>query len=384
MDKKTIVILGGGVGGLVSAVLLAEKLGKRHRIVVIDKESKHIFAPSFLWMMIGKREQAKFTREFEALKKRGVEYIKAEVKKIDVENKKVKFNSEEINYDYLIVALGAELYPQAIPGIEQAGYNLYDLASVEKLRDKVKDFHSGKIAVVVSSMPFKCPAAPYEAAMLLDGFFKNKKVRGAIEINLFTPEPQPLPIAGPEIGDKVKMHLRDKDIGYFPQFKIKEVDPKEKKLIFENSEKHDFDLLIFVPAHRAPEVVRESKLAGETGWIPIDREYLNTKYDNVYAIGDVTTMKLPSELMLPKSGAFAHSEAEVVAENIADEISGKTVKHKFNGSGICLLKTEHGKAILTKGDYFSAPKPKVKFYPTSQIWHMAKVLFEKYWMWRWF
>src|SRR3990167_11500816 len=170
-DQKTIVILGGGTGGLVAANELKKRAGEKARIILIDKNQHHIYVPSFLWLMLGKRQAEKIQKPLSLLRRKGIEFINEEITKIDPENKLVKTQNQSLPYDYLIVSLGAELAPEKIPGLAESGYNLYVLKEVEKLRTDLENFAGGKVAIVISSLPFKCPAAPYEVAFLLDEYF---------------------------------------------------------------------------------------------------------------------------------------------------------------------------------------------------------------------
>src|SRR3989344_6032838 len=287
---KQILILGGGIGGLVAANKLRKKLGKEHKIILIDKNDKHIYAPSFLWVMQGKRNAEKIQKPLKRLKRKGIDFVNEKVVKIEPEKNIVKTNKNDFNYDYLIIALGAELVPENIKGLSQAGYNLYQIEEVERLREDLKEFKGGKVAVVISSLPFKCPAAPYEAVFLLDEYFSNKRIRGKTEINIFTPETLPMPSAGPENGKIIKSMLESKNIKF-----------KEGKIV-------NYDMLIFVPPHQGPKVIKDSKLGNESGWIPVDKNTLKTKYDNIFAIGDVASITLDSGKPLSKAGVFAHLE----------------------------------------------------------------------------
>ena len=217
---KQILILGGGIGGLVVANKLRKKLGKEHKIILIDKNDKHVYAPSFLWVMEGKRNAEKIQKPLEFLKRRGIEFVNEKVVKIEPEKNIVKTNKNKFNYDYLIISLGAELVPENINGLSQAGYNLYQIEEVERLRKDLKDFKGGKIAVVISSFPFKCPAAPYEATFLLDEYFSNKKIREKTEINIFTPETLPMPSAGLENGKIIASMLEKRNINFTPEVQL--------------------------------------------------------------------------------------------------------------------------------------------------------------------
>ena len=380
---KQILILGGGIGGLVVANKLRKKLGKEHKIILIDKNDKHVYAPSFLWVMEGKRNAEKIQKPLKFLKRRGIEFVNEKVVKIEPEKNIVKTNKNKFNYDYLIISLGAELVPENINGLSQAGYNLYQIEEVERLRKDLKDFKGGKIAVVISSFPFKCPAAPYEATFLLDEYFFKKGIRKDIDLQIFTPETLPMPVAGQKIGKAVKQMLEEKGIIFNSEKKVNSIDGKNKTIIFEDNQKVQYDTLIYVPPHKAPDVVKNSKLTDETGWIPVDAKTLETKQKNIYAIGDITSIKLPDGKMLPKAGVFAHYQAEVVANNIASEIIGKNYFKEFNGNGLCFLETGFDKSGFAGGNFY-AEKREIKMKRPSHIWHWGKILFEKYWFWRYF
>lgn len=383
-QAKTVVILGGGTGGLVTAIQLKKKADKQTRVVVIDKNPNHVYSPSFLWLMLGKRSATQIQRPLARLQRKGIEFVRDAVVEIDVEGKKVVTQEQTIHYDYLIVALGADLAPEKVPGLVQGGYNLYELSGVERLRADLKTFSGGKVAVVIASLPFKCPAAPYEATFLLDEYFEKSGVRDKTEISIYTPEPLPIPATGPANGKAVREMLEARNIRFNPEVNLVSVDPDTKNLIFENGRNEHFDFLVFVPPHQGPKVVRDSKIGNEPGWIPVDGRTLKTKYENVYAIGDVAAITLVSGKPLPRAGVFAHFEAEVVAANIAASIKGAPSDKEFDGNAFCFLETGYGKAGLASGNFYADPVPEVKMKRPGRRWHWGKVLFEKYWLWKWF
>ncbi len=381
---KQILILGGGTGGLIAANKLRKKLSKEHRIILIDKNDRHVYAPSFLWVMLGKRKSEKIQRPLNLLRKKGIDFINEEVLEINPKKNIVKTIKNKFNYDYLIISLGAELVPEKIKYLSKAGYDLYQLEDVEKLRDDLKNFHKGKIAIVISSLPFKCPAAPYEAAFILDDYFSKRRVRDKIEISVFTPEMLPMPAAGPENGKKIKSMLESRDINFNPEVQLISVSPDKKELRFKENKSVNYDMLIFVPPHQGSKVIRDSGAGNEMGWIPVNKNTLKTKYGNVFAIGDVTSIILDSGKPLSKAGVFAHFEAEVVVENIAREIKGLKADKEYNGHAYCFLEVGHGKAGFAGGNFYAKPSPLIKMRKPGRIWHLGKILFEKYWFWRWF
>jgi sulfide:quinone oxidoreductase len=368
-------------------------LGREHRIVLVDKETRHVFAPSFTWLMLGWRDLPRISRELGLLAKKGIEYVNAEAFEIDPGNRLVKTGAGDFAYDYLIVALGAELNPQAVPGLSEAAHTPYSLEGSIALRNALKGFEGGKVAVVIAALPFKCPAAPYETALLLEHAFRQKGIRDRVDLRVFTPEPLPMPVAGSGVGTAVKQFLDERGIGFHPQHKLSSVDPGNpgnKEIAFENGQKANFDLLVAVPPHRSPEVVRKSALANEAGWIPVDRGTMKTGFENVYALGDVASISLPGRyrpdtpLPLPKAGVFAHFQASAVAHNIAYEIKGGTSRKVFGGKGYCFLETGYGMAGYGSGNFYGEPQPAVTFGRPNRLWRFAKVLFEKWWLRHWF
>jgi sulfide:quinone oxidoreductase len=379
-EPKTVVILGGGVGGVVAARALRRRLPRQHRIVLVDREPNHLFAPSLLWLAVGLRRPDAIQRPLLGLGRKGIEVRLGEIEKIDAEARRVTVGGHVIHADYLVVSLGAELAPETIPGLQSAGHNLYTLDGATGLRDALHGMKSGRIVVLTAAPAYKCPAAPYEAALLIDHYLRKGGRRDAVTVEVYAAEAGAMAVAGPAVSAAVRQMLESKGIAYYPGYQIKEVDPIARQLQFANGASADFDLLTYVPPHRAPRVVRESGLAGESGWISVDRHTLATRFPGVYAIGDVVSIPLTLGKPLPKAGVFAHGEAEVVARNLAAVIAGRAGGHRFNGHGQCFIEVGGGKAAFGGGDFFGEPKPVVTLHPPSRRWHLGKLLFEKSWL----
>ena len=386
MAGQTTAILGGGVGGLVAANELRRRLPGEHRIVLVEKNAQHAFAASFLWLMSGHRKPGQIARPVRQLLRPGIELMQAEARGIDLSSRRIETSEGAVTYDYLIVALGAELAPEAIPGLAEAAHTFYTFDGATKLHDALQEFAGGTVAVVVSSIPYKCPGAPHEGAMLIADFFRKRGVRDKVEVHLFTPEPQPMPVAGPQLGDAVKQMLGSKGIAFHPLHKLAAVEPQKRELRFEGREPFEYDLLVAIPPHRSPSVVREAGLANEAGWVPVDHATLATQQENVYALGDVTAIPIPGRwkpdvpLMLPKAGVFAHDQARTVASRVAAEIVGTEAKDTFCGNGYCMLEAGEDLAGFAFGDFFAEPSPQVELRRVGRVWHLAKLLLEQWWL----
>jgi sulfide:quinone oxidoreductase len=384
IGKQTILVLGGGVGGVAAAVELRNKLPREHRIVLVEREERHVFAPSLLWLMTGRRSADEISRPLDHLRKKGIEVVQGEIERVDPVAREIEVGGTTLGGDYLIISLGAELAPDLIAGLAEAGHDFYDLKGAEGLRDAIRDFRSGRLVVLTATPAYKCPAAPYEAAMLLEYDCRKRKVRDTVQIDLYAAEPGPMGVAGPEVSKAVRSMVEQKGIGYHPEHQVTVIDPGARRIAFANGARAEYDLLAYVPPHRAPRVVRAAGLAGETGWISVDRQTLETSFERVWAIGDVTGIPLKLGKPLPKAGVFAHAEAEVVAANVARAITGKGGPRVFDGHGECFIETGDGKAGLGRGNFYAEPVPEVKLFKVGRHWHGGKVLFEKQWLRRWF
>ena len=380
MGRQTILILGGGVGGIAAANALRRRLGTEHRVVVVDKRAEYVFTPSLLWVMVGWRRPEQITKSLHRLVRPGVEVMVAEAQEIDLDSRKVKTGGSDLSYDYLVVAVGAELAPDAVPGFSKTAITPYDLEGATRLWSALQRFEGGRVAVAVSAMPYKCPAAPYETALLLDDYLRKRGIREKCEVEVFTLETLPMGVAGPAMGRAVVDMLEAKGIRFNPELDLTEIDTTRKELVFSNREPAPFDLLAGVPPHRPPRVVRESPLANEAGWVPVDKGALQTSYDSVYAIGDVTAVTLANGKALPKAGVFADGQAQVVARRISEEVRGVETEAEFDGLGFCWIETGGGSAGFASGEFYAEPDPVVPLPRSGRVWHWGKILFEKYWL----
>ncbi|MCH8025894.1 MAG: NAD(P)/FAD-dependent oxidoreductase [Chloroflexi bacterium] len=380
MDDPKIVVLGGGVGGVVAANELHGKLKEKAQITIVERSVKQSFAPSYLWVMTGERKPDSISRDISHLDRKDIEVVAGEIERIDTGKKSVTVSGREIAYDYLIVALGAELDYESVPGFASA-HTFYQLDGAEKLRRELKTLKGGRVSIVIASTTYKCPAAPYEAAMLLEGYFHSRHTRHNMELAIYTPEPAPMPVGGPTLGEGLQEMLAHKGIEFHGEQQITAI--KDGELQFEDGSTAPVDVPIVVPPHRAPAVVKDSGLTDKTGWVPVDKTTLETKHEGVFAIGDVTYIPLGDGMMLPKAGVFAHGQAEVVARNIAYQILGHAKREKYDGTGYCFLEAGGGVAGMAQGNFFAEPRH-ISMRSPSPVWHWGKVAYERYWLWKWY
>ena len=370
---KRIVILGAGFGGLAAANMLRRSLPQEHRIIIIDRKKEFMMGLVNLWILHGDRHLADAQTPLAGLDAKGIEYLNDEVAAIEGASMSVTCKDHgRISYDYLIVALGSELAPERVQGFVGRGYNLYDPPQVPPLREKLLSLSRGKVAVCIMGMPYKCPPAPYEASLLISDIFETRGGRKDIEIDVYCPAPIALPVAGTEVSRSIVQLIESKDIRFHHSHKLKAV---SDLLEFENGAKEKYDVLVGIPQHRMPDVVKSSGLA--TGdWVAVDRKTLRTQFQNTFAIGDVTEIKVGA-LAIPKAGIFAEAQAKVVAQEIIDEINSAQPSAGFDGKGFCFMETGNNQAGFVEADFFADPVPIVRLEPPSGPNYEKKHEFEK-------
>ncbi|MHB8594533.1 MAG: NAD(P)/FAD-dependent oxidoreductase, partial [Acidimicrobiales bacterium] len=269
----------------------------------------------------------------------------------------------------------------AVPGLEQAGATFATLAGAQQLGQAATAMTRGRVLVVTAAPLYRCPAAPYEAALLIDAMMRRNGRRADVEIAVHAAEPGPMGVAGANVSAAVTALLADRNIDYHPSHQI--VSAETGRAGFADGQSEAFDLLAYMPPIRSPRVVAESPLASTAGWIEADRNTLATAFPGVYAIGDNAQLPLSIGKPLPRAGVFAHAQALVVADNIAATIEGRPATAFFDGHGGCFIETGFGKAGYGSGDFYAEPAPVVDIRPPSRRRHLGKVAFEFNVMRRW-
>ena len=380
---KTILILGAGTGGITTAKEISRYSGNEEditlvKILVFEKEEKSVFSPSLPWLMVGDRKPKQLYENIKKLNAAGLEVINGEIEEVDPESISVKVNGKEYKGDYMVVSLGVEQIIEH--DLDQFGHNFFTLEGASQFNEKLENFSGGKIAILVSSLPFKSPAAPYEAAMLIEDYVRRHGLKSNTEVSIYTPEKGPMEFAGKEMSDELKGLLKGKGIHYFPNHQITSI--TENALKFSNNASYEYDLLAFTPTHISPAVIRNSPLAGESGWIEVDRNTMETRFPDVYAIGDITNIPLDTGISLPKIGVFARHQAEIVAHNIGRKMDHKVPDQTFTGEGEYFI--EYGKGLASQAEVhlYEPNSPGVKMKAPEHLGHWSKWWAEKYWFFK--
>ena len=376
---KRVLILGGGFGGLATAHRLRRKLAEDDEIILIDRRQEFFVGFRKTWALTGMSPLEDGQRPISDLTSFGVQVIHDSVTSLDPSARAVEVGGERIEADALVVALGAQLAPETVPGLAQHAFNVYDPTEIPRTSQALSELRGGKLVIGVFGLPYKCPPAPYEMALLAAEFFEARGVQ--VDIEVFTPQPSSLPILGQASCDDFESRLAGNGIHFLPEHKATAVEAGE--VVF-TSGRRAFDLLLGVPPHRPPRVVQESGLVGSSGWVPVNARTLETEFPGVYAIGDVVHIPMANGKPLPKAGVFAEAMGEVVADLIAAGFTGEEPQAEFKGEGGCYLEVGGGEAMKLQGSFLTEPAPEAVLLDASPRYLEEKHAFETQRLDAWF
>jgi sulfide:quinone oxidoreductase len=376
---QKVLILGGGVGGTLTANLLVRKLHREIRrgeatVTVVDATGRHTYQPGFMYIAMGGERAEKLTRPERSLLDKRVQLVVGNVARIDeAEQHVVLEDGQRLSYTHLVLATGSRILPEAIDHFDTEAHHFYSAEAAAKLRKALDAFKGGKVVIGIASMPYKCPPAPLEVSFLIEAELRERGLRDRSELHYCSPIGRAFTIES--VSEMATPILEEKGIELHTFFNVDAIHPDRKVVESLEGEELEYDLLILVPPHKGQQFLMDSGFAPSPGgWLPTDRTTLQVGgRPNVYALGDAT------DLPLSKAGSTAHFEAPVVAERIAASIQGRALDHKhgdYLGKVMCFFEIGDGKGTLLQFDYEHPPKPP----KPNQLWHLGKIVFNKtYW-----
>jgi sulfide:quinone oxidoreductase len=369
-------VLGAGFGGLELTTRLSDEFGADVDLVLIDKRDDFVFGFSKLDVMFARTPAEQVRHPYRDFVKPGVQFVQSTIRAIDPNTKRVETDAGTFDADILVVALGADLEPEATPGLVEGGYEFYTEPGAFALRDVLADFDGGRVIVAVTSTPFKCPPAPSETALLMHDFLTHRGLRDGSHISLVMPLPVPIP-PSPDASKALLVAFEERGIAWHPETVVRGLDPSRRVATLADDAEMPYDLFLGVPTHRVPEVVAQSGMCVD-GWIPVDPLTLETQFPGVYAVGDVTSVGTP------KAGVFAEGQAAIAADGISARIRGAGDSATYDGRGVCYL--EFGGHQVAKVDvtFVSGQPPHGTFEAPSQALVADKAEFGTSRVQRWF
>jgi sulfide:quinone oxidoreductase len=374
--RMRILVLGAGFGGLELTTRLADALGDDADIVLIDKAGGFVFGFSKLDVMFGRTTAEAVRHPYRDVVKLGVRFVEATIRSIDPARRRVETDAGPFEADVMVVALGADLDPAATPGLVEAGREFYTVDGAFAARAALESFGGGRVIVGVTSTPFKCPPAPSETALMLHDYLGRRGLRDASEISLVMPLGTPIP-PSPDASQALLAAFAERGINWYPERLVRSLDPRRRVAVLGDGEELPFDLFLGVPVHRVPEVVAASGMCVD-GWIPVDPLTLETTYQDVYAVGDVTSVGTP------KAGVFSERQASVVADRLITRLGQPGAVPTYDGKGICYIEFGHERVARVEVTFRPGERPNGQFDEPSDLLLADKAEFGTSRARRWF
>ena len=418
---KKIVILGGSFAGLNAAYELKHMLKEEDaEITVIARQTEFVFIPSLIWVVPGWRRAQDIIFDLKStLEPKGIRFVHATAQKIIPEENKVMTAEGVFEYDYLLIATGPHFDWDAVPGVgPDKGYtqSICSLPHALEAAKKWKEFLKDPGPVVLGSTQYaSCFGAEYEIAFNIDLALRQAGIREQAPITFITSEPfvGHFGIGGMGKGQEmVEAFFRKLKINWITNAVTEKISPEYiylssgdesnnivnaneniKKSVNKKSVKKElrlpFKYAIIIPPFMGVSAVRNSPGIGDDrGFVPINSSYQHTTYPNIYAAGVAVAVKPPAPTPVPtgvpKTGYMSEVMAKVAAQNIAADIKGDKSLHKElpfpEIQGMCILDAGN-QGVVMLSDHILEPRQHEILVPGPWS-HWAKVLFEKYYLWK--
>jgi sulfide:quinone oxidoreductase len=326
-----IVIIGAGIGGLPTAYELQKILPQEHQITLISNTPKFTFIPSLPWVGLGLKSLHQIQLDIEKLvTKRGIEWILGEVTQILPELKQVIVGETTIVYDYAVIATGAELALDVIPGLQaETGYvhSVCNPVHAIKAATAWQEFLKNPGDLVVGALPGAgCFGPAYEFVLLADWILRKKGLREKVNITFVTPEPfvGHLGISGmANSAELVKQLLGEREIKVVENAAITRIEAEKIYLADDSTLSYDYTMLL--PPFRGARFLRAApNLTDKDGFLPVISTYQHSHFPSIYSVGVSTQLppadKTPIPIGVPKTGQMTEAMGMAVAHNIAVEL----------------------------------------------------------------
>jgi len=353
---KVFLILGAGTAGTMIARKMVQKLNPREwKVIVVDKDDDHFYQPGYLFLPFGIYQPKDVVKPKHKFIPGNVEFILSEIELIEPDANRVKLvkDGKVINYDYLVIATGADIHPEETDGLKDSGWgrNIFDFYTADgaaALGEFLKKWEGGRLVLNVVENPIKCPVAPLEFLLLADWYFTKRGIRNKVDLVYATPlsEAFTKPTSAAALGDL----LKHRGINLETDFSVGEVDSTNNKIISYDEREVPYDLLVSVPTNKGAPVIGRSGMGDVLDFVPTKKDYLQSqKWENVWVLGDAAN--IPAS----KAGAVVHFQMETAVENILAHIAGKEMPAKFDGHSLCYIESGYNKAVMIDFSYEQEP-----------------------------
>jgi sulfide:quinone oxidoreductase len=386
---KKLVVLGAGTAGTMVANRLVRTLEMdQWQITLVDQDPVHYYQPGYLFIPFGTYSKKDVVKSKQQFIPPHVKLIQSTIDMIEPDHNKVSLsNGTVLDYDYLIIATGADIHPEETPGLAEhewgkSIHTFYSLPGALALAEKLRTWEGGRMVVNVVENPIKCPVAPLEFLMLADSYFHERGMRDKVELIYATPLPGAFtkPVASRLLGEM----LVKKGIQVEAEYMIERADPDAKKIVSYDEREIPYDLLVTVPLNKGADVVGKSGLGDELNYSPVNKyTFLSDKFANIFVLGDAANV--PAS----KAGSVTHFAIDLFGENFLRHIRGQEMLPNFDGHANCFIESGFGKGLLIDFNYTTEPLPgrypmpgvgPFSLLEETEINHWGKLMFRwMYW-----
>lgn len=373
MSHHQIVIVGGGTAGITVAARL-RNADPSLDVAIIEPFETHYYQP--LWTLVGggmfKPEES--GRDEASLIPYGVKWIKDFVASFAPGSNSVTTqNGETITYDYLIVAPGIQVNWDKVKGLKESVgkdgvCSNYSIDTVASTWEFVRKLKQGVALFTQPDGPVKCGGAPQKICYLAEDHFRRSGVRDKIEVIFTLAAPRLFAVDRyREILEKVAERK-----GVEPRFRhnLVEIRSASKEAIYRHMDTNDeivikYDMIHVTPPMSAPDFVSGSELAGEGGWVEVDKHSLqHTRFSNVFGLGDA------SSLPTSKTGAAVRKQAPVLVSNLFSLMKQQPLTASYDGYTSCPVVTGYDSLVLAEFDYSGQPAETFPFDQAQERFSM--------------
>jgi sulfide:quinone oxidoreductase len=396
---NTIVVLGGGIGGLSAAFELKDELGGSHEIILVSDQEHFEFTPSNPWVAVKWRKPEAIRLDLnELMPKHGIRFIGTAVKKVQPESHSLLLENDElVSYNYLVIASGPRLAFDEIPGLGPHGGYTQSVCKTDHaslMAEKFDEFCANPGPVVIgAAQGASCYGPAYEYTFIMETELRKRKIRDKVPMFFVTPEPYVGHLGLDGVGDTKSMmesELRERHVKWFTNSRIDQVDDGVIKITQVNDDGSDkasheieFAHSMILPAFTGIEAVMGvDGLSNPRGFIVVDKHQRNPTYPDIFAVGVCVAIppvgSSPLPVGVPKTGYMIESMVTATVQNIVELLAGKEPTHTATWNAFCLADFgDRGVAFMALPQI----PPRNTNWSGSGKWvHWAKVGFEKYYL----
>ena len=395
-----IVILGAGTGGMPAAYELRAALDRSHRITVVNAVDYFQFVPSNPWAAVGWRQREALTFPIRPyLEKKGIEFVAQRVTRIDAEGNTLQLlDGSILGYDYLVITTGPKLSFDEVPGAGPEGHTR-SICTIDHAEQTWADYQKVLDApgpAIIGAMPgASCFGPAYEFAFIFNKDLQRRKLRNKVPLTFVTAEPYVGHMGLGGVGDSKSMlesDFRNNDIKWITNARVTKVEAG-KMFVTELDDagqvkkEHElpFKFSMMLPAFKGVDAVAAVEgLCNPRGFVLIDEHQRSKKYRNIFSAGVCVAIPpveaTPVPTGAPKTGYMIETMVTAIVHNIAAELSGKAADAKGTWNAICLADMgDTGAAFVALPQI---PPRNVNWFKKGKWVHLAKVAFEKYFMYK--